>query len=94
MTHKKMVNGGVVKQWTCINFSRYMIVDTAQQFRNELAQMRKTPEVVEETSADAFLLYADQASVKQRTKACYADQPANPKMGQTDIERDSWIYFI
>jgi magnesium-transporting ATPase (P-type) len=38
---------------------------------------------VEEASADTLLLSACEASVKQRTKACYADQSMNPRMGQT-----------
>jgi hypothetical protein len=39
---------------------------------------------VEEASADALLLSADEASVKQRTKACCTDQPMEPRMGQSD----------
>jgi hypothetical protein len=54
---------------------------------------------VEEASADALLLSAYEASVKQRTKACYTDQSMNPRMGQTDasglwMEEGCWIYII
>jgi hypothetical protein len=54
---------------------------------------------VEEASADALLLSAYQAYVKQKTKACYADQPMNPGMGQAGVfgfwmEEGCWIYFI
>jgi hypothetical protein len=40
---------------------------------------------VEEASADALLLSADEAFVKQRTKACCIDQPMDPRMGQSDV---------
>jgi eukaryotic translation initiation factor 2C len=43
---QKMVNGGVVKHWACINFSRYVTADTAHQFCNELAQMCQTSGMV------------------------------------------------
>jgi eukaryotic translation initiation factor 2C len=46
MMHKKMVNGGVVKHWACINFSRYVTADTAHQFCNDLAQMCQTSGMV------------------------------------------------
>jgi hypothetical protein len=41
----------------------------------------------------------EEISVKQDTKACYADQPMNPRMGQTCVfslwmEEGSWIYYI
>jgi hypothetical protein len=54
---------------------------------------------VEEASADALLLSAYQSYVKQKTKACYADQPMNPSMGQTGLfslwmEEGCWIYYI
>ncbi len=39
---------------------------------------------MEEASADALLLSADEASVKQRTKAFCTDQPMDPRMGQSD----------
>jgi eukaryotic translation initiation factor 2C len=43
---QKMVNGGVVKHWACINFSRYVTADTAHQFCNELARMCQTSGMV------------------------------------------------
>ncbi len=54
---------------------------------------------MEEASADALLLSAHEASVKQRTKACYTDQSMNSRMGQTDasglwMEEGCWIYII
>jgi len=54
---------------------------------------------VEEAFADALLFSAYQAYVKQKTKACYADQPMNPRMGQAGVfgfwmEEGCWIYFI
>jgi hypothetical protein len=54
---------------------------------------------VEEASVDALLLSAYEASIKQRTKACYTDQSMNPRMGQTDasglwMEEGCWIYII
>ncbi len=41
----------------------------------------------------------EEISVKQDTKACYADQPMNPRMGQTCVfslwmEEGNWIYYI
>ncbi len=54
---------------------------------------------VEKASAHALLLSSYEASVKLRTKACYADQPMNPRVGQNDasgpwMEEGCWIYFI
>jgi hypothetical protein len=54
---------------------------------------------VEEASADALLLSAYEVSLKQKTKACYASQPMNPRMGQTGVfgfwmEEGCWICFI
>jgi len=54
---------------------------------------------VGEACADALLLSAYEASVKQRTKACCTDQPMNTRMGLTDasgpwMEEGCWIYFI
>jgi hypothetical protein len=54
---------------------------------------------VEEASADAFLLCAYEASVKQRMKACCTDQPMDPGMGQTDVSGSwmkecCWTYII
>jgi eukaryotic translation initiation factor 2C len=46
MMHKKMVNGGVVKHWACINLSRHVTADTAHQFCNELARMCQTSGMV------------------------------------------------
>ncbi|CAK9865147.1 unnamed protein product [Sphagnum jensenii] len=95
----EMVNGGVVQQWTCINFSRYVIIDAARQFHDEMARMSQTPKMVGKTSDDAFLLHADQVSTKERTEVCYVDQPMNPRMGRIDasgpwMEEGFWIYFI
>ncbi len=45
---------------------------------------------MEEASTDALLLSADEASVKQRTKACCTDQPMDPRMGQIDAS-SLWI---
>ncbi|CAK9860676.1 unnamed protein product [Sphagnum jensenii] len=45
---------------------------------------------VEEASADALLLSANEASVKQRTKACCTYQPMDPRMGQSDAS-SLWI---
>ncbi|GMI71480.1 ARGONAUTE 1 [Hibiscus trionum] len=39
MMNKKMVNGGTVKNWICINFSRQVQDNLAQRFCYELAQM-------------------------------------------------------
>ncbi|KAE8723979.1 Protein argonaute 1D [Hibiscus syriacus] len=39
MMNKKMVNGGTVKNWICINFSRQVQSSVAQRFCYELAQM-------------------------------------------------------
>ncbi|KAE8697655.1 Protein argonaute 1A [Hibiscus syriacus] len=39
MMNKKMVNGGTVKNWICINFSRQVQDSVAQRFCYELAQM-------------------------------------------------------
>ncbi|KAK8479150.1 hypothetical protein V6N11_082675 [Hibiscus sabdariffa] len=39
MMNKKMVNGGTVKNWICINFSRQVQDNVAQRFCYELAQM-------------------------------------------------------
>ncbi len=43
-----------------------------------------------EASTNALLLRANEASVKQRTKACCTDQPMDPRMGQTDAS-SLWI---
>ncbi|KAL3702460.1 hypothetical protein R1sor_020482 [Riccia sorocarpa] len=42
MMNKKMVNGGIVHYWTCINFSRQVNEPTARQFCNDLASMCST----------------------------------------------------
>jgi eukaryotic translation initiation factor 2C len=42
MMHRKMINGGIVKHWTCINFSRYVTVDITHQSYNELTLMCRT----------------------------------------------------
>ncbi len=42
MMRRKMVNGGIIKHWACINFSQYVTADAAHQFCNELAQMCQT----------------------------------------------------
>ncbi|PNT69195.1 hypothetical protein BRADI_3g51077v3 [Brachypodium distachyon] len=39
MKNKKMVNGGRVKDWTCINFSRHVQDSAAKSFCHELAVM-------------------------------------------------------
>ncbi|KAI5084533.1 hypothetical protein GOP47_0000702 [Adiantum capillus-veneris] len=39
MKDKKMVNGGQVKNWSCINFSEYVSEDVAQEFCRDLANM-------------------------------------------------------
>jgi len=54
---------------------------------------------VGEACANALLLSAYKASVKQRTKACCTDQPMNTRMGLTYasgpwMEEGCWIYFI
>jgi hypothetical protein len=54
---------------------------------------------LEEACADALLLSAYEASMKQKTKACYADQPMNPRMGQTGVfslwmDEGCWICYI
>ncbi|CAK9237235.1 unnamed protein product [Sphagnum troendelagicum] len=54
---------------------------------------------VEEASADALLLCAYEASVKQRMKACCTDQPMDPGMGQIDasgswMKECCWTYII
>ncbi len=46
MMHKKMVNGGVVKHWACINFSRYVTTNIAHKSCNELALMCRTLGIV------------------------------------------------
>ncbi len=46
MMHRKMVNGGVVKHWACINFSRCVTADIAHQCCNELTQMFRTSRMV------------------------------------------------
>jgi hypothetical protein len=55
--------------------------------------------VVEEASVDALLLSADEASGKQRAKACCTDQPVDPRIGQIGasglwMEGGCWIYII
>ncbi|KAK2987672.1 hypothetical protein RJ640_027924 [Escallonia rubra] len=42
MMNKKMVNGGTVKSWICINFSRNVQDSVARGFCTELAQMCQT----------------------------------------------------
>ncbi|CAK9204737.1 unnamed protein product [Sphagnum troendelagicum] len=42
MMHKKMVNGGVVNHWACLNFSRSVQENYAHSFCSELAQMCQT----------------------------------------------------
>ncbi|CAK9201819.1 unnamed protein product [Sphagnum troendelagicum] len=42
MMHKKMVNGGVVNHWACLNFSRSVQENYARNFCAELAQMCQT----------------------------------------------------
>jgi eukaryotic translation initiation factor 2C len=46
MMHRKMVNGGVVKHWACINFSRCVTADIVHQCCNELTQMFRTSGMV------------------------------------------------
>ncbi|XP_058098156.1 protein argonaute 1A-like isoform X2 [Magnolia sinica] len=41
MRNKKMVNGGTVNKWTCINFARNVAEPVARNFCRELAQMCK-----------------------------------------------------
>jgi len=42
MMHKKMVNGGVVNYWACLNFSRNVQENYVHSFCFELAQMCQT----------------------------------------------------
>jgi hypothetical protein len=44
--HKKMVNGGSVRHWACINFSQYVTDEIAPQFCNELIEMCRTSGMV------------------------------------------------
>jgi eukaryotic translation initiation factor 2C len=46
MMNKKMVNGGVVRHWACINFSRSVGDDLAGRFCYELARMCETSGMV------------------------------------------------
>ncbi|VAI47955.1 unnamed protein product [Triticum turgidum subsp. durum] len=39
MRHKKMVNGGRVKEWICINFARNVQDSAARSFCRQLADM-------------------------------------------------------
>jgi hypothetical protein len=39
MMHREMINGGIVKHWTCINLPRYVTVDITHQSYNELTLM-------------------------------------------------------
>lgn len=42
MMNKKMVNGGVINNWACVNFSRQVQDSVARTFCQELAQMCQT----------------------------------------------------
>jgi len=42
MMNKRMVNGGSIRHWACINFSQYVTAEIAPQLCNELIEMCRT----------------------------------------------------
>ncbi|KQK00677.1 protein argonaute 1A isoform X2 [Brachypodium distachyon] len=73
MKNKKMVNGGRVKDWTCINFSRHVQDSAAKSFCHELAVMCQISGM--EFSIDPLLppLTARPEHVERALKARYQD---------------------
>ncbi|XP_044971962.1 protein argonaute 1B-like isoform X2 [Hordeum vulgare subsp. vulgare] len=73
MMHKKMVNGGRVKDWICINFSRNVQDSAAGNFCHELAGMCQTSGM--DFSVDPLLppLSARPKHVERALKARYRD---------------------
>ncbi|KAI4992847.1 hypothetical protein ZWY2020_007160 [Hordeum vulgare] len=73
MMHKKMVNGGRVKDWICINFSRNVQDSAAGNFCHELAGMCQTSGM--DFSVDPLLppLSARPEHVERALKARYRD---------------------
>ncbi len=52
-----------------------------------------------DSTLTSLAISVEEVSVKQKTKACYTDQPMNPSMGQTGLfslwmEEGYWIYYI
>jgi hypothetical protein len=52
-----------------------------------------------DSTLTSLAISVEEVSVKQKTKACYTDQPMNPSMGQTGVfslwmEEGCWIYYI
>jgi hypothetical protein len=58
MMQKKMVHGGSMRYWTCINFSRYITVEIAPQLCNELIEICQTSGVVFEMNPMLTIQYA------------------------------------
>ncbi|CAM6029355.1 unnamed protein product [Sphagnum balticum] len=52
-----------------------------------------------DSTLTSLAISVEEVSVKQKSKACYTDQPMNPSMGQTGLfslwmEEGCWIYYI
>ncbi|CAK9195091.1 unnamed protein product [Sphagnum troendelagicum] len=50
MMNKRMVNGGSVRHWACINFSQYVRAEIAPQLCNELIEMCRTSGMIFESN--------------------------------------------
>ncbi|CAL9049163.1 unnamed protein product [Musa banksii] len=73
MMNKKMVNGGRVNNWTCINFSRNIYENVAHGFCHELAKMCQISGM--EFALEPVLppLSARPDQVERALKSCYHD---------------------
>ncbi|URD73428.1 hypothetical protein MUK42_25274 [Musa troglodytarum] len=73
MMNKKMVNGGRVNNWTCINFSRNVFDNVAHAFCHELAKMCQISGM--EFAQEPVLppLSARPEQVERALKSCYND---------------------
>lgn len=67
---QKMVNGGTVNSWICINFSRNVQDSVASGFCYELAQMCYISGMVSEIPIKFFLLFNLLASLLKMISIC------------------------